>query len=139
MSSIILDAIQALAATATAVGVILAGWQLRLAKQQATTQFEDSLSAQYRDIARRLPLEALLGEQLDDTTYARALPEFYHYFDLSNEQAFLNSRGRVRHSTWREWRDGITQNLKRPAFDRAWSEVSRRAPDSFNDLREALR
>jgi hypothetical protein len=44
----------------------------------------------------------------------------------------------LRSETWNEWRDGIVQNLQRPAFKAAWDEVSGRAPESFNDLREAL-
>lgn len=131
----ILDLVQATAAVATAVGVLLAGWQLRLAKQQAITQFEDQLASQYREVARRLPVEALLGEPLEPTAQARALPDFYHYFDLSNEQAFLHQQRRIRKRTWLEWREGIAQNLQRAAFAAAWEEVSRRAPDSFNELR----
>ena len=49
-----LDEIQAIASVATAVGVLLAGWQLRVGKQQGLTSFEDSLASQYRDIIRRL-------------------------------------------------------------------------------------
>jgi hypothetical protein len=133
--SLVLDIIQVLASVATAAGVFIAGWQLSLAKQQATTAFEDQLSGQYRDIARRLPVQALLGEPLDDASHALALPHFYHYFDLSNEQAYLHLRRRVRPQTWAEWKEGIEQNLQRPAFARAWTEVSRRAPESFNELR----
>jgi len=136
--SLVLDVIQASASVATAAGVLIAGWQLRLAKQQAITAFEDQLGSQYREIARRLPVQALLGEKLDPATQASALPEFYHYFDLSNEQAFLYRRKRVRRHTWTEWSEGIEQNLRRPAFMTAWAEVTARAPESFNDLRAAL-
>lgn len=123
---------------ATALGVLIAGWQLWLAKRQAVTTFEDQLGGQYREIARRLPIEALLGETLDERAYAEALPSFYHYFDLSNEQAFLHRQRRIRKRTWAEWREGIEQNLSRPAFARAWAEVSARSPESFNDLRSEL-
>lgn len=130
-----LDIVQVLASAATALGIFVAGWQLYLTKRQAVTQFEDHLSAQYREIARRLPLPALLGEHLDDATFARVLPEFYHYFDLSNEQAFLHEQGRVTRRTWTNWREGIEQNLRRPAFARAWAEVAARAKESFTELR----
>jgi 3'-phosphoadenosine 5'-phosphosulfate sulfotransferase len=136
LMSSFLEIVQAAAAVATAVGVLIAGWQLGLTKQQARTSFEDQLAAQYREIARRLPIQALLGEALDGDAQTAALPDFYHYFDLSNEQAFLYGRGRVRSVTWKEWKEGIEQNLARTAFRVAWREVSRRAPDSFNDLRE---
>jgi hypothetical protein len=134
----VFDLIQAIAAVATTVGVLFAGWQLRQSRVQAVTTFEDQLAQQYREIARRLPIEALLGEALDEATHARVVADMYHYFDLSNEQAYLYSKRRIRRVTWEEWRDGIVQNLRRPAFARAWAEVSARAPESFNDLREAL-
>jgi hypothetical protein len=102
------------------------------------TSFEDQLTAQYRDIARRLPIGALLGETLEEAEQEAALPDFYHYFDLCNEQAFLSHRGRIRPQTWNEWREGIEQKLSRPAFEAAWREVSTRAADSFNDLRQLV-
>ena len=55
--------IQATASIATAVAVFVAGWQLRLTKRQAITAFEDELARQYREIAQRLPIEALLREE----------------------------------------------------------------------------
>jgi hypothetical protein len=134
-----IDFITASASVATALGVFLAAVQLWQATRQATTQFEDGLNSQYREIARRLPVAALLGETLSEDDYQSALPHFYHYFDLSNEQAFLHLKGRVRPSTWANWLEGIQQNLGRPSFDRAWREISQRAPDSFNELRGRIR
>lgn len=130
-----LDIVQTLAALATAFGVFVAAWQLRHTKDQALTTFEDQLAAQYREIARRLPVKALLGERLDDSEQAAALADFYHYFDLSNEQAYLHSCGRVRPQTWEEWRQGIEANVSRPAFEEAWCEIQKRSPNSFGDLK----
>jgi len=124
-----------LASIATAIGVALAGWQLRLSQRLASTQFEDQLAMQYRARIQDLPVDALLGESLPPEELHENLATFYHYFDLSNEQVFLHERGRVRESTWNEWRSGIEQNLRRPAFREAWSEIARRAPDSFDELR----
>jgi hypothetical protein len=42
-----------IAQAATAIGALFAGWQLLLVNRQATTQFEDQLSAQYREIIRK--------------------------------------------------------------------------------------
>jgi hypothetical protein len=131
--------ISAGASIATAIGVGIAGWQIALAKRHAILQFEDQLSAQYRALMRDLPVNALLGESLSDIEYAAALGVFYHYFDLSNEQAFLHERGRISRSTWESWQEGIEQNLRRPAFALAWAEVSRRAPDSFDELRRLVK
>jgi hypothetical protein len=133
-----LEIVTAAASVATALGVFLAAGQLYLTARQSITQFEDQLAGQYREVARRLPLEALLGETLDDETHRRALSDFYDYFDLSNEQAFLKKQGRISPATWANWLEGIHQNLRRPAFARAWQEVRDRAPDSFNELREIV-
>jgi hypothetical protein len=127
--------LNSLSSIATAVGVTFAAIQLWMTRQQAVLQFEDSLAVQYRDVVRRLPVEAFLGESLSDERQAAALKDFIHYFDLSNEQAFLRQKKRVRRNTWREWEEGIVQNMKRPAFAQAWTHVSSRAPESFNELR----
>ncbi|MFL5800513.1 MAG: hypothetical protein ACJ8CR_02090 [Roseiflexaceae bacterium] len=78
---------------ATAVGIFFAWWQIRLAKRQAQTQFEDGLAREYRDIAMRLPIKALLDENLFGIEYQQALDELYHYIDLTNEQIFHDNKG----------------------------------------------
>ena len=129
------EIIQLLATVATPIAVLLAWWQLRLTKQQSVVTFEDSLAREYREIADRLPIGALLGEQLSDAEYSQAIDTFYRYIDLSNEQVFLRINRRITKNTWQNWADGIKSNLSHPAFRRAWEEIKRRAPDSFAELR----
>jgi hypothetical protein len=135
----ILDLFTLLASIATALGVFLAWWQIRLSGKQAVTAFEDTLSSQYRDLIQKLPVEALLGEDLDERFYREKLSEFYHYIDLTNEQIFLRQQGRVSSETWENWREGIKSMISRPAFSRAWEEISQKAPDSFNELRRLMK
>jgi hypothetical protein len=97
--------------------------------------FEDSLAAQYRQVASTLPLKALLGEPLTDVEHQAHLQYFYRYFDLCNEQVFLHKNGRVSRNTWKFWKDGILTNLRRPAFAAAWKEIAHCAVDDFNELR----
>lgn len=130
-----LDIVSAIASIATAVGIWFAWQQIRLAKQQATTQFEDNMAREYREIALQLPVKALLGEELNDKEYTQALDNFYHYIDLSNEQVFLRQNERISTETWINWCDGIKSNLSRPAFKKAWEEIKMRASDSFAELR----
>jgi hypothetical protein len=132
------DVFAAVGSVATAIAVGVAAWQLRISKRQALTQFEDHLAGQYRKIIQGLPVEAMLGEDLQGESYYKVLRTFYHYFDLSNEQAFLHRLGRISDATWDDWKDGILQNVQRPAFRRAWNEISARAPESFDDLRATL-
>jgi|SRR5947209_10122352 len=129
------EVIQLLATVATPIAVFLAWWQLKLTKQQSIVAFEDSIAREYREIADRLPIGALLGEELSDTEHSGALKSFHRYIDLSNEQAFLRINRRITATTWQDWAAGIKSNLRRPAFKRAWEEIKRRAPDTFAELR----
>ena len=123
-----------LPAITTAIPVLLVAWQLLRTHRQGVTEFEDALSREYRELAATIPTGAFLGEELSRQEYEANLDKFYHYFDLSNEQAFLHEQKRVRASTWKFWKDGVASNLKRPAFKRAWSEVCHRCSD-FAELR----
>jgi len=124
-----------MASAATAIGVAVAAWQIWLSRRQAVTDFEDQLNREYRALLDQIPLSALLGEDLPEDEYGRALPAFFRYIDLSNEQVFLRVRGRVSRQTWMNWQEGISNNLRKPAFARAWREIAQRAPDSFAELR----
>lgn len=130
-----LEILSALSNIATAAGVGVAAWQLVLAKRQAVTSFEDSFAKEYRDLASKLPTKALLGQPLNDEEYSVHFDEMYHYFDLCNEQVFLHKAGRISDETWEFWQDGIKTNLKRPAFERAWSEIAAKANDDFSELK----
>jgi hypothetical protein len=130
--------VQSVGSLATAVGVFLAWRQLVAAKEQARSQFEDGMVKQYRTIIGRLPVEALLGQELDEEQQARLLGIFYGYIDLCNEQAFLYLKKRVRKETWSEWKAGIESHFRLPAFRRAWLEIHRRAPNSFAELRQEV-
>ncbi len=131
--------LSSISSVATAVGVVVATWQLHQSKQQAQSRFEDSFSAQYRKFLEEIPLDALLGRPLNDEELRIHLPVFYRYFDLSNEQAFLAYRNRVRESTWINWREGIEQNLGRPGFWQAWQHLLPDLDGSFDDLKRVIR
>ena len=132
------EIIQSVASIATAIGVAIAAWQLRLSKRQAQSTFEDGFAEQYRQIAGMLPLSALLGSPLNEQELNESLRTFYNYFDLSNEQAFLASNGRLRPETWKNWREGIEQHFTRPAFVQAWKRLYPNLDGSFDDLKSLL-
>ncbi len=132
--------IQALAAIATVVLVVLTWQQLRLVRKQATTTFEDSLTAQYRKIMESIPTDIWLGSQLktlDKERQSQCRDAIYRYIDLSNEQAFLHTKKRVTDEAWNEWIEGINGNMKLPAFKGVWAEVAQKQSDSFKELRSA--
>lgn len=134
----IVAVLTALGALATAVAVFVAGWELRIAKAQARTAFEDDLSREYRAIIGELPGRAFYttrSELLLDETTLRA---FYRYVDLSNEQLFLARLGRSP-ATVQQWTDGICGNLTElPEFRAAWAEIADRAPPEFFKELKAL-
>ncbi len=134
-----IDLASMLSGVATAVGVAVGAWQIRESKKLARATFEDALVKEYRDLTRELPTEALMGLPLDDKSQADVLDDFFRYFDLCNEQVFLHEKGRISEDTWTMWSDGIVSNLGRPAFLRAWEQVTARAgTETFSELRGHL-
>lgn len=127
---------QTIASWVTVAGVFLAAWQIWLTCKQAKTQFEDELASQYRELVKKLPIGALFGDELSSEAHQSCLPDFHHYFDLTNEEVFLRIKGRIRKDTWADWREGIRLNLERPAFARAWAEIKQRSGKSFQELRK---
>jgi hypothetical protein len=122
----------------TAIGVCIAVYQLWNTKRQAVTLFEDALTKEYREITGKLPTAALLGEIISAELMRHHLPDFYRYFDLTNNQVFLRKIGRISPKTWRFWVDGIRTNLARPAFATAWADISRRAGTDFSELKQLV-
>jgi hypothetical protein len=128
----------ALGSLATAVAVIVAVIELNAAKHHARTAFEDDLSREYRATIAELPPEAFYKDS-DLTLTDRTRQVFYRYFDLSNEQLFLAKNGRVSKETKDQWRDGISGNLRLPAFRRAWDDIEPNIrKDFFDELREVV-
>lgn len=114
----------------------LAVIQLWRSHEQSKTNFEDSLTQQYREIIKNIPIDVLLGEEIVYGKYKSSLDHFYRYIDLCNEQVFLRQEDRIRKSTWKNWQEGIQSNLNRPAFEKAWKEIKgRSSEDSFTELK----
>ena len=131
---------QELAPLITAGGVVLATWQLWLKRSLAQSSFEDGLAKEYRDLIRLIPVDVLLGRPFDRDAGGREYSELreviFNYLDLTNEQVYLRSKGRVRRSTFSEWSVGIRSNLSRPAFTLVWNEVKQEASTVFSELQE---
>ncbi len=128
-------ALQLVAEAATALAVGVAAWQLWMTKRQARTQFEDGLAREYREIVRRLPVEAMLGHPVSDAMVDQHLQDFYTYVDLTNEQIFLRRKGRVTKTTRNNWREGICDLMNLPAFQIAWRKLNGGPAERFNQLR----
>lgn len=131
----IIETINLVASCTTAIGVIIAAVQIWLSRSQGVTTFEDGFAKEYRELARRIPPRALLDAILSEDEMKNHLDEFWHYFDISNEQTFLRQIGRIRTETWIFWRDGIRSNFQKPAFKWAWEEVENMKTTEFSELR----
>jgi hypothetical protein len=123
----------------TAGGVMVTAIQLWLNRREARSQFEEGLTSRYRDLVRELPAGAFLDEDVPIEEIRNARSAFYRYFDLCNEQAFLNEEGRISEDTWRQWEDGIASNMRRRAFRKAWcEEIEPKIGGDFEELKRVL-
>ena len=129
----------AIGSLATAAAVLVAGRQLQLSRQQATSSFEDQLEREYRDIVAQLPVTALLGQPLEGPLSEQTLTAFYRFVDLTNQQIFLRQHHRISTATWMSWQEAIAHNLMRPAFAAAWAHSKDAAPKDFDELRRLER
>ena len=126
---------QIIASLATAIGIFVAVIQLYLSLKVSQTNFEDDYSREYREIIHKIPVEALLGEELSKEKFNETLDDFYNYFDLTNGEVFLRQVGRISCKTWKDWSVGIESNLGKKAFHKAWEYIKKRDTDSFLELR----
>jgi hypothetical protein len=120
---------------------IIAWWELKQIRTQFKTTFEDSMTERYREIMEGISTDVWLGgnlKVLEGDRRNQCRDAIYRYFDLSNEQAFLNDKGRITTETWEIWEKGIKSNMARPAFRELWNEVMSEDPGSFEYLKGIL-
>jgi hypothetical protein len=125
----------AIGSIATAIAVFVGAWQVRRNTRQAMTDFEDEFTREYRALVRTLSVEAQLGEEVADAQFKDDYRALVSYIDLSNEQVFLRQNGRVSRETWDSWSVGISANLAKPAFAKAWDRVKANPKSGFAELR----
>ncbi|MGQ7301774.1 hypothetical protein [Marinobacter nauticus] len=128
--------LNSIASAATAVGVLIAAWQIWQSRKLASASFEDSYDQQYRELMYRVPVDALLGKKLNGHSHNEAREAIYNYLDLCNEQVYQRSKRRVSKARWAEWRSGIKDNLEKPLISGIWSEVKSNVPGSFSFLEQ---
>lgn len=133
-----LDIFTLVSSIATAIGVGIAAYQIRVSRIQGVCEFEDGFAKEYREVASKIPVSALLGSPLSDDEKKRHLDELFRYFDLSNEQIFLRQKRRIRTETWEFWRDGMRSNFQKPAFSWAWKEFEKTGTKEFSEFRRLV-
>jgi len=113
----------AFGAVVTSIGVVFGAWQIMLGKKQSQAEFEDSLDQQYRVLSMALPVDVLIGKEIQKEQRLEVRELIYNYFDLSNEQSFYRAKGRITEHTWNSWCIGIRDHYKRPAFKEVYNEI----------------
>src|SRR5882724_2842358 len=87
-------AVEAISNCDVALGVCLAGWQIREARNR-TMDFEDRIDREYRVITPRFPADVLLKRTISDDALQMHLSDFVNYFDLSNDEILFRKRGNM--------------------------------------------
>ena len=122
------------ASIATAIGVFVAAYELRETQKIAQTEFEDSLDQQYRELARDIPVDALIGKTVSVEKKEITRELIYNYLDLCNEQISLRAKKRIRKDSWLDWSLGIKAHLEKTEFKTIWEEIKAESPGTFTFL-----
>lgn len=140
------DQASALAAVVSAItsfvaliGLYFVWVQLNETKKIAQQQFEDSLAKEFRELINKIPTNVMLGESLSDEEFEKHFDEFFHYFDLTNEQIILKKRNRISDEVWSDWNEGIEAIMNLPVFQKAWARIENSKINQFNELRKLIK
>lgn len=133
-----LNDLASIATIAGGLSIIAVFWQIRQQSAFARSTFENLFVQEYQQLIQRLPIKALLGDELSKRERIEYLGEFYHYIDLCNTQAYHHAKRRITESTWAEWHEGIKANFERKELSLVWSYVAAKSPSEFSDLRKVV-
>ena len=123
----------AIAAVVAAVGLCFGAWQIKMGKDQAQAAFEDSLDQQYRSLSMALPVNVLIGGKVEEADTAEIRELIFNYLDLSNEQIYRRSTGRISAATWSSWAIGIKIHLSKQPFSDVYHEIRFEANFTYLD------
>lgn len=125
---------QTLSSVGTFLGVIFAAYQIGQQKRISQSNFEDSLDQQYRSLIREIPVDALIGQEVEEAKKEVTREAIYNYLDLCNEQVYLRKNNRITRERWLIWQEGIEANLNKIEFQKIYKEVYDSEPDTFTSL-----
>jgi len=88
-------------------GLLIAAFQLRIGYKVAQTEFEGSIDQLFRELTKRISVDALIGKAVPEDKKRDTRELIYNYLDLSNEHFFSERKKRIRKDTWIGWCAGI--------------------------------
>lgn len=128
--------IGAMGSIATAFGLIYVAQDVHHSKKTTQAEFEDQFDQQYRALMMPIPVDVLIGKETAKMDKERVRELVYVYLDLTNEQIYMRSIGRVSKATWESWCSGILAHMARPGFREVFEEV--RESSNFTYLEQLL-
>ena len=126
------------ASAATTIGIIIALIQMYQNRKIRQADFEDGINQEYRKIIKSLPYRVFTNEALQEEEYQDLLEEFFQYFDLSNNEIVLRKNNRIGNTTWKEWSEGIKDNLNNQTFKKAYEEIIKGKIEVFSELQKLV-
>lgn len=122
-----------IASVVTALAVVFAVGQLRVARQQSHREFENLYVQRYWSLLDRFSEAAVLDDDLsawDRGDKAIAL----NYMRLCEDQLDMRRLGRITNSSWSFWAPAIRQAMSEPAYH----DLRNAYPNQFHSLRDFL-
>lgn len=135
--------ISAFTALGTVFGAYIIYNQLKINQIVYQSTFENDIVKRFYKITNDITFKVMFLKK-GELEFTKLLDEkinfFYQYFDLTNQELFLNEKKRINPDTWIEWKEGIVWIMKLDSFKYAWEKVNEKcADDTFNEFREFIK
>jgi|GEM_PF-2966399 len=97
------------------LGIAFAGWQLYQIKKHDAFDYLVEYTRRYSEILRKLPIESADSRSIGELSEEQ-WREVWAYLDLCGEEEFMSRGGYIPKAIWKEWKDGIQENMKKKLF-----------------------
>ncbi|MGH1549189.1 hypothetical protein ACRAWB_08450 [Leifsonia poae] len=122
--------LSSLATAVTALAVVFAAGQLRVAREQSHRDFENLYVQRYWSLLDKFSVDATLEEARTAATPSdRAIA--LNYMRLCEDQLDMRRLGRITHQTWGFWSGAIRESMSEPSYVKLRDEY----PSSFGQIR----
>lgn len=127
-----------LASVASVFALVVITIELYKNLQMRKTEFEDHIYTQFLDLSFAIPVDAMLGEEVDEERTSSMREALFNYMHLSDHVAFLRNKGRIRAESWVDFCGLIERDLGNPDFTSVWGEIVAKRPGHFKFLSKLI-